>query len=169
MYIKYKIIKLEKKGTKIGEIIKADLQNLDGVVETGVAIFNSFPNFSSLGVGSEVIGMITVKVNGQFTNKTLNEERTQGWGGGKKGPSINMNKLMEKKAEYIQEAQERKNESIAYFNAVNSAINAMGKYPYGSMGDLEKGWKVHFIELRDWFLSEWQKYESDPTKGKQPW
>ncbi len=159
---KYTIIKLETKTTKIGNIISADLQDFNGTITDKVSIFPTFPNFTSLKVGSEVMGQITVKVNGQYTNKTLNEEKTSGYASGG-ARSVNMNKLMDKKAENIEKAQERKNDSIAFFNATNSAIEMVKQF-HGDTSDIQSDIK----HWRDWFLSEWHKYESDPTKGKSP-
>lgn len=113
MYIKYQVLKAERKSTSTGkDKIDADLQDFNGVVEEKVTIWSDFPNFASIKVGSEVCGQVTVKTNGQYINKTLYPEKTEGWGGGKKAPSVNMNKIMEKKQEGISASQDRKENSI---------------------------------------------------------
>ncbi len=161
---KYTIIKLERKITRIGEIINADLQDFNGVITDKVAIFPTFPNFSTLKVGSEVMGKIDVKQNGVYTNKTLNEERTPMRKGD--APSINISKMMDKKAENIEKAQERKNDGIAYFNATNSAIALVGKMSEDVTPDF---YKMQIVNWRDWFLSEWRKYDAgDVTDKKNP-
>ena len=66
------------------------------------------------------------------------------------------------KAEYIREAQDRKEESIAFFNATNSALTIIS-------GDIKSGLitvdtaqeKIRY--WRDWFLAEYEKY-----KGRAP-
>lgn len=164
MYIKYTITKLEKKATKIGEIIKADLQDFNGIVTDNVSIFPSFPNFAGLTVGSEVIGAISIKQNGQYTNKVLNEERTSTIKDGTRGSGIKA--AQERKEVMIEKAQERKNDSIAYFNSINCAINAVGKYdPTKEINDYQDA----IVQFRDWFLAEWRKYDaSDITDKKTP-
>lgn len=167
MYIKYKIASLVKKTTSIGKD-KADVTLIDseGNEEERVTIWSDFPNFATLKVGDEVMGALTIKVNGQYTNKTLYPERTQGWGGGKKQPSINISKMMDKKAETIKEAQERKNDSIAYFNSINVAIQFVSEFK-AELDPLKDAYTL-VLEYRDMFLAEWQKYEADATKGKNP-
>lgn len=166
-YIKYQVLKAERKSTSTGkDKIDADLQDFNGLVEERVTIWSDFPNFASIKVGSEVCGQITTKANGQYVNKTLYPERTEGWGGGKKQPSVNL----KKQDEFIKAAQERKNDSIAYFNAINSAIALLEgvtliQSPEISLDQARKNFIVYY---RDWFLSEWDKYNSDPTKGKPP-
>lgn len=165
MYKKYQIIKLERKTTANGKNkIDADLQDFDGFVEDKVTIWDDFPNFANLKMGNEVTGQVVAKVNGQYTNKSLYGERTEGWGGGKKAPSVNISKLMDKKAENIAEAQERKNDSIAYFNAINSAIALAEQMVTTPHSDQMK----EFIKIwRDWFLSEWNKYNSGDVTDKR--
>lgn len=163
--IKYKVQTLEKKSTSKGAIIEATLIDFNGIEVSKVAIFSDFPNFSSITFGTEVIGDIKVKQNGQYENKYLVPERTNGWGGGKRAPSVNMGKIMEQKAENIKEAQERKNDSISFFNATNSAIAIVVKE---ASLDFPEDVQKKIVFWRDWFLSEWHKYEADPNKGKQP-
>lgn len=165
--MKYTINWLEKKTTSTGKNkIDATLQDENGTLTEKVTIWDSYPNFAELAPGREVTGSIEVKQNGQYTNKTLKPEVTHGYKGMQGGQkSVNISKLMDKKAENIEEAQNRKNDSIAYFNSVNSAINAIGEYD--TARDLQD-YKQAIVELRDWFLSEWHKYSIDPTKGKPP-
>lgn len=112
--IKYQILKIERKPISTGKMkAETDLQDFNGAVETKVTLWkDSWPNFDTLKVGDEVMGDITVKQNGQYTNKTLNPERTTGYGNPGRQPSVGMNKIMEKKQEGIKESQERKENSI---------------------------------------------------------
>lgn len=62
----------------------------------------------------------------------------------------------EKKAEYIRQAQDRKEESIAYFNSCNLALQALGPLTYG--GDIKKDptlYKESFVMWRNFFYQEW--------------
>lgn len=166
--MKYTINWLERKTTSTGKD-KADctLKNGEEIIDK-VTIWADFPNFASLMAGQEINGILDIRTNGQYTNKTLKPELTQGWGGGKKQPSINISKLMDKKAENIAEAQGRKNDSIAYFNSLNSAIAFVGANNKDfTMMSQEEAYNA-VLKVRDLFLGEWHKYEADPTKGKNP-
>lgn len=71
----------------------------------------------------------------------------------------------ERKSEYIKEAQERKEESIAYFNATNSAIQLLTSNPrFQEMTPEDK--KDNIIWWREFFLSEWRKYDAKPEQDK---
>lgn len=72
-------------------------------------------------------------------------------------------KLMDKKAENIEKAQDRKNESISYFNSLNSAISLV---QFTIKNAPNEDLKDHIIYWRDWFLSEYRKYESGDYKTK---
>jgi hypothetical protein len=58
------------------------------------------------------------------------------------------------KAKYIAKAQDKKEESIAFFNSVNSAVNLLSKMDfYKNREDL----KEEIVFWRDWFYEEWVK------------
>ena len=58
-----------------------------------------------------------------------------------------------RKAEYIEQAQERKDASIAFFNANNSAIQLLAVYK--ELTPIEEA--EEFIrKWRNWFMREWQ-------------
>lgn len=76
-------------------------------------------------------------------------------------------KVEEIRRESIKEAQERKNESIAFFNATNSAIEIVSKFNVNDLTEDEI--KGHIVKWREFFLSEWEKYESkDYTDKHKP-
>jgi len=70
-------------------------------------------------------------------------------------------KAQEKKAEYIREAQDRKSESIAYFNSLNCAIQIYAAHKPNI--DTEKELGDYIRRWRDHFLKEWENY-NDPHK-----
>lgn len=79
-----------------------------------------------------------------------------------------MKAAQERKEQMIKDAQERKNESVAYFNSVNSAIGLVTKFADFETFDNST---IHRLiqEERDWFLSEWKKYEAgDYTEKHDP-
>lgn len=154
MYLKYHILKIEKKQTSTGKWkADVDLQDFNGVIESKVTIWEGFPNFATLKVGDEVIGAITVKVNGQYTNKTLNTEKTTGYGNPGRQPSISMNKIMEKKQEAIQQSQGIKDLGIRLSSSMNKAIDlAMAQAGEGMSPDV---YKTLIIQWRTWILENW--------------
>lgn len=161
---KLKIEWIERTMTKTGKA-KADATLVDekGVSTDKVTIWGDFPDFEKLMPGQEIFGEINVKQNGAYTNKTLyagrtdtiNNPKAPAWAtGGNKG---GIKAAQERKEVMIEKAQARKNDSIAYFNANNSAISVLGKYEYSM--DLS-GYRDQLVQWRDWFLSEWEKYDA---------
>lgn len=155
--MKYKIIWSEKKTTSTGkEKIDATLDDGQRTIDK-VTIWGDFPNFAGLMTGHEVDGDLVTKQNGQYTNHTLYPVKvatTSNFGG-----SRGVSKLMDKKAENIKEAQERKAESIAFFNSTNSAIalvNAMRDNDVHIPSESEL--KVTIRAWRDWFLKEYEDW-----------
>lgn len=61
----------------------------------------------------------------------------------------------------IKNAQDRKDYSIAFFNATNSAIALIT--PLIDRGTDVNAYKENIIELRDWFLEEHGKYRAIVT------
>jgi hypothetical protein len=62
------------------------------------------------------------------------------------------------KANYISKAQDKKEESIAFFNSVNSAINLIsGLISSGKIYCDNKSLESEIIYWRDWFYDEWAK------------
>lgn len=170
----YKISWLERKTTFTGKQ-KADatLQDSNGQTYDKVTIWSTFPDFSNLAAGRDVEGDILVSQNGKWNNKTLVEDKTKSSPSGSftpnKGMSSGISKLMDKKAENIEKAQDRKHESIAYFNSLNTAIQFVSTFKdmfeINSAGDALD----EVLHARDKFLVEWQKYEvGDKTDKSLP-
>ena len=67
----------------------------------------------------------------------------------------------QRKAEYIHEAQDRKEESIAFFNATNSAI-AMLSFLFKDQSATTEQLEYSIQEWRRWFLSEWKNHKDQP-------
>jgi hypothetical protein len=65
----------------------------------------------------------------------------------------------------IEKAQERKSDSIAYFNSVNAAIELMSHRGIENMPDQEV--EDALISWREWFLSEYRKYEAKDVTEKR--
>lgn len=70
-----------------------------------------------------------------------------------------------KKAAEIQVAQERKSDSIAFFNATNAAIKIVESDPAYSNREMTVERIQESIRFwRDWFLSEWASHNDSQTK-----
>lgn len=99
--------------------------------------------------------------DGNFNKIKYDKPASAGFGGGSK-----VEKLMDKKADNIKVAQERKNDAIAFFNATNSAIALVTTDPaYKNVSDvvnIQESIKI----WRNWFLEEWQKYDSQDYTDK---
>ena len=70
----------------------------------------------------------------------------------------------------IEEAQNRKNDSIAYFNSLNSAITFIDKFrnEFEILNSADAFEQV--LIYRDKFLDEWQSYSAkDITDKRKPW
>ncbi len=142
---------------KVAEIVAKDMAGK----EVKGSMWEDFPGFSTITFGSQFDADAVSKEKNGYTQttfypaKTYNAVAQASRPGGFKG---NMNAVMEKKAEYIKEAQERKSEDISYFNSVNCAIAE-----FAALGDKESFTKEErraFIrEERDWFLSEFEAYK----------
>lgn len=165
MILKYKLSNVVRKETKTGKtVFEATAKDHEGKEYGKVSLWQSdWPNFS--GDESEIMAEMKFSENNGYKNVTLYPERTQGWGGGKKQPSISQTKIMEKQQTNIKELQDRKNDSIAFFNSTNCAISIVSTLAKDLTVEQTK---EAIVMYRDFFLSEWHKYENDPTKGKSP-
>jgi hypothetical protein len=164
MYIKLKLTNVTPRHVDSinKDLFEAVATDTQGKVYDKVTLWKS--DWPAITEGSEIMAEIkdTTK-NPKFPSTTLYPEKTTGFASGG-ARSVNMNKLMDKKAENIEKAQDRKNDSIAYFNAINSAIALVKEFKLVDAVDI----KESISYWREWFLSEWHKYEADPTKGKSP-
>ena len=73
----------------------------------------------------------------------------------------NIKEAQERKAQYIEKAQDRKEESIAFFNATNAAIamvNGAHTDKLLSQEDLE----LLLIQWRKFFLNQWILHDNTP-------
>lgn len=117
-----------------------------------------FPNFKGIQAGTVVEGnMWQNPKDGKYSLYALKPQGTKpSYGGGGM-------KMMQEKAKNIEEAQKRKSESIAYFNSVNSAI-AMLPFRQGTLKITasDNGEKEFIIYWRDWFISEYEKWDNQP-------
>ena len=155
----YKIEKLERKTTSMGKtMIKATIKDNQGATTEGVAIWDSFPLFGSLKEGDVVEGDISTKVNGQYTNHTLNPSATgtPRYGQNKSNGGA-ITKAMEKKEASIEKFQDNKEISIktssTMRDAVLLAIAEKPSSPY-SLEDLVVKW-------RHWLWLQWDKTSPD--------
>lgn len=161
--MKYKVEWLEVKNP---EWYMCTLTSESGETKNDVSINKTnkkgeaFPNFDQIKAGSEIEGEFWPSASGKcylFPPKPkYNPVAPYRASGG-------VSKLMDKKAENIKEAQERKSESIAYFNSVNSAIALLTDNHTNPQMSEEQS-RRFIIEWRDWFLSEYDAWNSDQHK-----
>lgn len=99
-----------------------------------------------------------------YKNVTLYPERTSTLRDSGRMPSLKA--AQERKAVMIEEAQARKSESIAFFNATNSAIALIEKIMKDVPFTTDKDYQQAIVRWRAWFLTEWQKYEAGELTDK---
>ena len=159
--MKYTIEWSEKKTTSAGkDKMDATLKDqVTGITTQNVSIWQDFPGFRELMTGSTVEGDLIPAKDPKYGPSLSPLKKTTQWGMSKPyAKSGAVSALMDKKNENIKEAQERKSESIAYFNSVNSAISMMKTMDFA---DNERC-KEKIIYWRDWFISEYDKWNSQP-------
>ena len=159
--MKYIINWSERKRTTTGkEKLSASLKGEDGAITEDATIWQDFPGFQELMTGHTVEGDLVPAKDPKYGPTLYPLKKTTAWGMSKpylKSGAVSA--LMDKKAEQIEKAQDRKAESIAYFNSVNSAI-ALTQHVTSPLNIEEK--KAELIYWRDWFLSEYDKWNSKP-------
>lgn len=158
----------EKQAGSYGLLYELSLKDSKGVQLAKVAAWpKDWPQGKEWKPGQQINGVLFTKQNAKgFTNTTIyppKEKKAGGFSGAR------VEKIMEKKAEYIEKAQERKNDSIAYFNSLNSAITLVGTLD--KIADLEgtgdaEGIKTAIKYWRDWFLQEWKSYDAGDYQDK---
>ena len=128
-----------------------------------VSVWADYQDYSLITPGTTVEGVIRTTPDGKYKNlvKELQPPKfiQQSRGAG-------MAKAQETKAKYIEQAQARKSDSIAYFNAINSAI-ALLDTKLASTGQLEGNPEAiqDFIRYwRDWFINEWEHNQNPSVK-----
>lgn len=102
--IEWMEVKTSAKGTKYAKCSVTDEQ---GKQITDVAIFGTFPNFEQIMTGSEIEAEMTSKEYNGATSYSLNPIQTT------TSRKPNMDRVMEKKASMIGEAQSIKAQNIA--------------------------------------------------------
>ena len=138
------------------EIVDEQGQRYDASIWPDVA------GFENLMPGHQVEGELVKNAKGYWTLKGPKPSFSgTGFSGGR-----GIAQAQERKAQYIEKAQERKNESVSYFNSLNSAIALLGKV-HDSPVDTDDTSIKHFItRWRDWFLTEWKAYEAKGYEDK---
>lgn len=155
---KYSIDWLEQKTTGTGKSVKnATLKTENGTIIDKVSFWGDFPDWASLAPGKQV--ECEIRTN----DKGYRSAVAPKVGSYSKAPSgaVSAATITSKS---VEEAQKRKNDSIAFFNATNSSITLVT-----SMGNKngEEEHKVAIVYWRDWFLEEWKKYESGDLTDKR--
>lgn len=153
-----KITQIEKKRTTTGKD-KADVV-LDGA--TKATIWGDFPKYADLAIGMEVEGELIPSKDPKYAPTLSPLKKTTQWGMSKPYAKGGVSQAERDKS--IEKAQDRKAESIAYFNSVNSAISIVGKL---MEYDKEKEWggedvKFGIKEWRDWFINEYDTWNNQP-------
>ncbi len=154
----YTIDWVEKKTISGGkELIEATLAGIGDVTiwkldKDG----KEFPNFDGLAPGGKVTGNIWAHPT--TGKKTLYPPKPAPPGGNFRRPA---GPTREERKEDIKEAQGRKEESIAYFNAVNSAISIVS-HIYELKGTPESTVKAALSSWIEHFLKLHQEYKDKP-------
>jgi len=137
------------------------LKSESGEILDKVSTFDKGEEFQS---GRSVEGEVTK--NGNFLN--FRKAPTPGVMGERpawiKGGGIAQ--AQARKEEMIYKAQDRKEESIAYFNAINASIALVkGVWPMETEEDLET-YRKNIVYWRDWFYDQWSNFK--PEDHSQP-
>lgn len=159
---KFKIEWMEKKTSAGGkEYAKTTVTNEANETKENVAIFGTFPGFAELMPGHLVEAELVEKDYNGSKSYSLFPPKPAGGGRG----GMNMDRVMEKKANLIGEAQSRKEQSInaaqdrsAWMWAKNSAANliASEKYLEKNLGIAELADRVNKLAT--------EIYLMEPTK-----
>ncbi len=154
----YTVDWVEKKSIAGGkELIEATLQGVGTVTIWKLDKDNKeFPGFDAIMPGGKVSGNIWKNpTNGKMT---LYPPKPAAAPGGFRRPA---GPTREERKEDIKEAQERKEDSIAYFNAVNSAISIVS-HIYELKGTPEATVKAALSSWIEHFLKLHQDYKEKP-------
>lgn len=161
--MRFKIDWLEVKTTSTGKNVKkCVLLDESGTKINDVSVWGDFPNWADLRPGSEISGEI--KTNNKGYKSLYPEKATTS------RPPSGIKAAQERKAEFIEKAQDRKNDSIAYFNSLNSAISFVDKFRNEfEIQNHDDAFEI-VLKCRDKFLDEWQAYDAkDITDKRKPW
>lgn len=162
--MQYTIDWMEKKQVAGKNIYRATLKDISGRIEEDITIWQDFPGFADLSPGARIEGDVVSKQNGKYVNKSLYPPRNAKPGASTFSPrpsgAVSAAKIT---SESVKQSQMKKESSIAYFNAINSAIALMEAR---KLTDDDEVLKDFIIYWRDWFLSEWRKYDALPHEDK---
>lgn len=150
-----KILNIEMKNTAKGAPYKSC--ELDQEIQ-GKRYFNVFsfhPRYEDIQIGLE-IDAVDFQYDGKFINLIDPNKGIKTAYRATGGATRGIPAAQERKAEYIEKAQDKKEESIAFFNATNSAIAILTKIKPPVTDDSE--FKQELVMWRDWFYQEWQKH-----------
>lgn len=149
---KYTITQLEIKQTSTGKT-KAEVTLADtsvGKEIQGVTIWGDWPNFSELKQHDEIEGNLVEKQNGQYLNKTLYPITPKPAGKG----NAAIGKAMDKKAENIAVAQDRKEQAIILAATMRDAtlltVEQCKQITKGGETVGFEGMKTIWLEWRKW-------------------
>lgn len=157
--MKYLIEWIEQKPTISGkQKAEARLKGEDGIVHEKVNIWGDFPNYASIVNGGTIEGTITPASDPKYppSLKPSQTPKTASTGAYK---AKAMNDAMEKKAEYIGQAQNHKEQGIKVASTFSAAWNtAIAEYQeekrshIGNTADLEqlfKKWRAFYWNAFD--------------------
>lgn len=153
--MKYTIEWCERKTTSTGkEKLDCTLTDENKVQTSDVTIWGDWIGFNDIKVGHAVEGDLVPAKDPKYgpTLYPVKKVAPTGSFGGSRGIA----KAQEVKGQQIKEAQERKSDSIAFFNATNSAIALLKDA--GIQGEAEM--KVKIRVWRDWFIQEYEDYNT---------
>ena len=152
----YKIDWMENKTTKTGKkLINATLTDSEGNQTDKVQIWDSFPSFALIMPGATVEGEIETKVNGQYTNITLQAPRSakSAYSGGSRTASIE--KAVQQKEASITKFQATKEESIKTASIMRDAT-LLTISQVGHDGIEQKDMQIIWEEWKKWLTSKWE-------------
>lgn len=146
---------------------------------TNGKIWGDHPDYNSVAVGSTITGVIKEDAKyGWSISKTPYRGNTRSYpqstptsqNQGSQGVNTRQtNQFIDRKAEHIKEAQERKDLSIAFFNSTNCAITFVEKLltektlpPFANEEDILK--KV--FSIRDKFYAAFTKFQASSIEEK---
>lgn len=143
----------------------ADLTAADGMNEVAVSINRTgkrgdvFPGFDGIVEGAQIEGILWK--SSQNKNYLFPPKVSLGRKVNASASPTFIKEAQARKAQDIEKAQDRKSDSIAYFNALNSAIALLEAH------SRSEGWvlkddsatKEFLVRWREWFLTEYEKYK----------
>lgn len=149
----YTITKLEFKSSSRGGFKKVDLQDENGRVIKGVAVWQDFPGYNTITEGGQVTAEIDSKQNGKYMNHSLRSSK----GGGftkSVAPSTTL------KDQSIAQAQARKDDSVMTSSTIRMATDIV--VAIGVQGMTPEKIKKSIMKWRYWFVDKW--HHTSPIK-----